>query len=520
MKSFLIFISLILLSHWGKCQEYKSSFEVEVDRYSENYSVYQTGSKITGIWSIRKRTIGNNREAEFFILNQNLEPEFQGEFSLPDHQDLQWADVSGEKLVLLTHYTLKTIQSFIDQLSLVSIDANSSQLSIIPFQSADLSEIVDFHTFTNHSLILARNSAGLVLQAVDHHLPENTRRKMIFDNSYEILSANKSEKDKSLTILARKKDYNQKDILYSVSVSEEGELLEKADFDLLQDKRVNYRNALFIRQGDDRIYSGVFGPRNNEHSSGIMNASINEFEEYSLNEYFFNELPDFYKGVDTSSPMHRKKRMDRRVKIGRVPVLNETFQLWDLRSSASGTWHHFEQFTSRFKYETDYQRTYIKSFSQRNRFFGNNRFARELPQIAGGYKTGNRPFRPMSEFTPYAAHLIELDENQQVKHHYRVPLAAELQFLPMPSGTFFQNEDKVLYAFYDGKTIRSSYFEKGITRFLNSTIPFDHDQKNVESSSIKTFFTEEGALLVTGKGRLTNNDGNRRTVFFVEKYVF
>lgn len=34
-----------------------------------------------------------------------------------------------------------------------------------------------------------------------------------------------------------------------------------------------------------------------------------------------------------------------------------------------------------FKNETDYQRTYFKSFSQRNRFFGNKRFARELAQI-------------------------------------------------------------------------------------------------------------------------------------------
>ncbi|PRY88474.1 hypothetical protein [Mongoliibacter ruber] len=518
MKKILILLAFFSFSHFVQCQEFDTRFEIEVDRYGENFSLHLVKSHIVGIRSVRKKTLGNNRDAEYFVLKNDLSPEIQNTFTLPDNQDFQWVDVSGDKLVLLTHYPLKVIQSTINELTIVTIDAASGQLSMVPFISADLSEIEDFHSFENSSLILGRNAAGLMLQTVDHLKPEILDRKILFDNSYKFLSVNKWAEDKSLTVLVSKKDYWQKDILHMLTVSEKGEIIEKGSYDLLQDKRTNFRYASVLDFKGERFYAGVFGPRNNNHSSGLVNALFNEFEEFTLWRTYLNELPGFFEGENNPSPLSRKKRMDRRLKIGRVPVLNETLQLWALQPTVNGVWQHYEQFSAQLKEESDYQRKFINSFTRQNKYFPSNRFTRELPQIPGGYKEGTKPFRLSSEYLSYAAHLIHVDESHQVTNHFRIPLSSDMQFLPIPSGSFFQTNNKVKYSYFDGRDILASSFEDGVKLYLNKAIPFYHDQKNIEPSSIKLIFDHEGSLLVFGKGRINDVDGNRKTAFFVERY--
>lgn len=74
------------------------------------------------------------------------------------------------------------------------------------------------------------------------------------------------------------------------------------------------------------------------------------------------------------------------------------------------------------------------------------------------------------------------------------------------------------YSYFDGRDILASSFEDEVKLYLNKAIPFYHDQKNIEPSSIKLIFDHEGSLLVFGKGRINDVDGNRKTAFFVERY--
>ncbi|TVP46128.1 MAG: hypothetical protein EA341_14265 [Mongoliibacter sp.] len=410
MKSVEIFLAIFIIPLFGICQDFETRFTTDIDRSGENYSVYEVGQKIVGIRSTRKKIISNNREGEFFILNEELQPETQITFPMPDHQEFQWADISGPELVLLSHYSLKVIQSTIDELTIISINSESGQLSVIPFRSSELSEVTDFHSFGMNSLVLGRNAAGLMLQSVDHLQPENINRKLLFDNSFEVLSANKQNDAKSLIVLARKKDAQQNDLLHMVTVSPKGEIIEKGTFDLLEDKRTNYRTLLATDFKGDKVYSGVFGPRNNYHSSGLINIFINEFEEFSLWRSYLNDLPGFFDEHDSTIPFGKKKRMDRRIKTGRIPYLKETLELWGLETSENGVWHHFEQFGSQLKSESDYQRSFIESFTKKNKYFPGNRFSRELPLVPGAYKDRTRPYRLSCEYIAYAAHLIHLNE--------------------------------------------------------------------------------------------------------------
>lgn len=519
MSKVVAFLAIFIFPFFGICQEFDSRFTIEVGRNAENYSVYEANQKFIGVRSIREKNIGNNRTAEFFILNDALKAEVKNTFPLPENHDFQWADVAGGELVLLSHYALKVIQSTIDELAIISIDSESGQFSIIPFKSMDLSEVEDFYSFGGHSLLFGRNAAGLMLQSVDHNQPEKINRKILFESSYKILSINKLDDAKSLLVLASKKDTQQNDQLHIVAVSEMGEIIEKSAYYFLEDKRTNLRNISVINFKSERVYSGVFGPRNNNHSSGLINVFINDFGEFSLWRNFLNELSGFFDEIDSSLLLGKKKRMDRRVKLGRIPVLNETVQLWNLQTSENGIWHHFEQFSSQLKSESDYQRSFIEGFTKKNKYFVGNRFVRELPQIPGGYKNGNRPYRLNSEYIAYAAHLVQMNDKQEIIQYYRIPLESEMQFLPTASGVFYQNEEKLIYAYFDGKDILSSRFEHGKANYLNKPIPFDHDQKNIEITSIQLQFDSDGKLIVSGKGRIKDEEGSRKTAFFVERYT-
>jgi len=528
MRKLLLLTGFLLIAQFSIAQlKFVARFEVpsEIDDPLFEMS-YLDLNKIISFRSMPEKGFTNKRKLQYFISDQNLEPESELiEMPVKDGFDMVGFDLDeGYLYLLFSKGFTPTSTRYILQ---IDLETNEG----VEFSVDNVLGIVlrEFLVQNKKVIFMGNADTRPVVQIYDLVTKGVYTVHGIYANDTQLMQIRKLPEMKSLqVVLNRKGKYRNRD-LYVNTYDMNGNLMQEVKVDQFGEPGQEILNGILISKDTyQETLIGSYGLERRDAYQGMFIMDINEFGEHSFKLYTLEDFPNFYNYLGERQKKKRDAKILSELEKDKLPAIENTYTIRDVRLVADAYYVFFDQYSA-VNARADYQQgLYGPSsgyrFDRWNRMQGfpslNDPVMNRYPFIHSD--------RHATEYRYYSAHFAKVAKTGQVLWDNSSSYNELITTYPMAFSEIAVVEDELYHAYIEDLTIKLSYFNKGEKIFENHEFDLalvDENERIVDTNaeSLRIIHWYDRYYLVTGTQRVKYQDDTggvaTREAYFLTKIV-